>query len=124
MVPSAGEVQRIGRPQTELRPDRSGLVIDFAGHVEGLEQPEQRFVRLPQDRITPPERPDQTFEFNQRRNREPGRSRIGEDGSHPLRPDRMALHQINEQAGVEIDQSQDDRSRSISASISAPERCA
>ena len=124
MMSGTGQMQRIRRSQTELCSCRSCLPIHRRRHVERLEQPEQRLVCLLQDGIAAPERPDQTFEFDQRRNREPGCAGIGYRGGHALRPDRMTFHQTNHQTGIEIDQSQDARSCSMSASISAPERWA
>ena len=123
-MPGAGEVQCVGGPQAELRPRPGRLDVHLPWHVERFQLPEQRLVCLSQERVTSPQRPDQTFQLDQGRDREPGGAGIREGVGDAFRPDGMTLDQVNEQAGIEINQSQDDRSCSISASISAPDRCA
>jgi hypothetical protein len=66
MVLSAGQMQRVGCPQSKAGTQLRGLQIHRLGHGQRHENPEQLDISAFQDRIAALDRPHQAFAFHQR----------------------------------------------------------
>src|SRR5690349_12555231 len=115
-------MQRVRRFEAEMATQLRGLQVHRLGHVQRRELAEQPQIGALQNRVTSPDRPDQALALHQRRDAEAGFLGLSDRVSDGLAPARMAFGQVNQQASVEIDQSQDARSDRMAASISSAER--
>jgi len=121
MMLGASQVQRIWRPQAKASSQLRCLQIDWFWHGQRYEAIEQFGKGSLQNRITAFDGTHEAFAFDERRNPEPvvGRRNCGSNDSAPTR---MRLDEVDHEASIEINHSQEVLSSSIAASISSAER--
>src|SRR6185312_7326876 len=122
MVLGARQVQCIGRCYPKLRPQFRGEEINRLGHRQRNEPFKFYRVELPEDGVPALYGADQALAFHQRRDTEQSSSGIPKCLGQPIAPKRVSLHEIDQQAGIEINQSQEARSSAMQASISSTVR--
>src|ERR1051325_10208386 len=122
MVLRAGEMQRVGRFKPESAGERRCIEINRLRHIDRGKALEKIDEFVAQHGIGPLKRANQTFHFGQGRDGKPAKPGFSEGQRYASAPNGMFLHEVDGDAGIEIDQSHHDRSSSISASISAAVR--
>ena len=122
MVLGAGEVQRIRRFESETGAQPRSLQVYGLGHRQCRKLFEQFQVCALKDRVAALDRPDQAFALDQRRNAETSLGCLPDGAAYRIAPAGVTLGQVDQQAGIEIDQSHARRSASMAASISGAER--
>src|SRR5690242_19493731 len=115
-------MQRVRRFEAEMATQLRGLQVHRLGHFQRRELTEETHKGSLQDRVAALDRPDQALTLHQRRDSEAALLGSSDRGGDSLAPPRMALDEVNHQASVEIDQSQDALSDRIALSISSAER--
>src|SRR5215212_11921254 len=122
MVLGAGQMQRVGRFKPESGGERRCSERNRRRHSD-RGQALEKFDKVgAQHGIGALKRANQTFHFGQGRDGKPAKPGFSESQRDASAPNGMFLHKVDGDAGIEIDQSHDDRSSSISASISAAVR--
>src|SRR5438067_2846159 len=121
MVLRAREVQSVGCFQSKEGTRLGGLQVSRLRQCERCQLIEQGQISTPQQQVAALERPNQTFTLDQWRYPEALFAKLSDKTSDSIAPARMSFDQVNEQAGIEIDQSHASRSSRIEASISAAE---
>src|SRR5579885_1509066 len=122
MVLSAGKVQCIRGLQTKAGPELGSLQIYWLGHGKGHKLLEQFSVSASQDRIATFDGSDQALAFHQWRDPELHLAGLSDRAGNVFAPACVAFSKIDQQTGVEIDQSHEALSSSMAASISSAER--
>lgn len=110
MTLGAGEMERVGRFQTKMCSQARGVFKDLFCHRQVGEAGKGRAVGPHNGCISMSEWPDEAFESDHGRDGEARPSFRRHARAHAAAPSWIVLNKVNDEAGIEIDQSQDARS--------------
>lgn len=119
MMLGARQMERVREFECRLRANVGGSNVDLFRQVEPNEAPESALKVALQSKIMGFEGQHEAFSNHERGDRELCRGRVPHGPIDARQPNRVLLHEINDETGVEINQSQAARCSAMNASISS-----